>query len=133
MNATDGGESDKTTAFIVTTPSTVVPTPACALGYSTATQEFSAHVLPGPDGPSGVTWHLKIGTVNPPTTEATASASTSTALSYPSAQSGGAVTFYARVWGTKAGWTASAESAVASATRPALDSGGSGGPPIDPT
>lgn len=118
-----GGESSKTTAFNATTGSGTIPTPSIAVGYSRVTRQFQIGVTPGAGTPGGVTWHLNADTVNPPVSEATGSASTSTALAFAQDEGPSLVTWYFTVWGVKSGWTDSAQSAVVSQFVPAEGGG----------
>lgn len=119
-----GGESSKTTAFNTTTTSRTLPTPTIAsVDYNTSSQSFTISVTPGAGSPTGVLWHLKAGTANPPTVEATTSQTTSTTMTYRFLQSGTVVTVFFIVWGTLSGWTQSANSATESAGCPASGGG----------
>jgi len=118
-----GAESSKTTSFTTTCSVATIPTPTVGtISYDTVTDKFDVQVVPGGSTPSGVTWHVKLGLVNPPTTEDTTVKSTSTHLFPYWAQTSSTQTVYFKVFGTKTGYTQSADSAVKSATVPAQGS-----------
>jgi hypothetical protein len=118
VNSATGDESSKTTSFNTTTSALTIPTPSISASYANGSDTFQINVAPGSGTPAGVTWHLKIATtVGGSYTTDTSAASTSTSLQTDASAVPNHGTRYFKVWGTKTGYTNSADSNSASNTR----------------